>query len=130
MLGVKEEEARIAIAAAVERAGAEWKGAMEGLTLQLKAAEQKCQVDNCRSCNSVCVCVCQRNSLSLSLSLSLFLTLTHSLSLSLSLSFSQDEELFRRQAEIDLNSEKRRMQRTLEGALAQVRSWTRPLSRS
>jgi hypothetical protein len=85
MLGVKEEEARIAIAAAVERAGAEWKGAMEGLTLQLKAAEQKCQVDNCRSCNSVCVCVCQRNSLSLSLSLSLFLTLTHSLSLSLSL---------------------------------------------
>jgi hypothetical protein len=130
VLGVKEEEARIAIAAAVERAGAEWKGAMEGLTLQLKAAEQKCQVDNCRICNSVCVCVCQRNSLSLSLSLSLFLTLTLSLSLSLSLSFSQDEELFRRQAEIDLNSEKRRMQRTLEGALAQVRSWTRPLSRS
>jgi hypothetical protein len=81
MLGVKEEEARIAIAAAVERAGAEWKGAMEGLTLQLKAAEQKCQVDNCRSCNSVCVCVCQRNSLFLSHSLSF----SHSLTLSLSL---------------------------------------------
>ena len=32
----------------------------------------------------------------------------------------KDESLFRRQAEIDLNSEKRRMQRTLEGALAQV----------
>ena len=36
------------------------------------------------------------------------------------LSILQDESLFRRQAEIDLNSEKRRMQRTLEGALSQV----------
>jgi hypothetical protein len=50
---VKEEEGRIAIAAAVERAGAEWKGTMEGLTQQLKAAEQKCQVESERSC--ICV---------------------------------------------------------------------------
>ena len=34
--------------------------------------------------------------------------------------FLKDESLFRRQAEIDLNAEKRKMQRTLEGALAQV----------
>lgn len=34
----------------------------------------------------------------------------------------KDEGLFRRQAEIDLNAEKRKMQRTLEGALAQVQT--------
>lgn len=42
------------------------------------------------------------------------------LSLSTYLTCLKDESLFRRQAEIDLNAEKRKMQRTLEGALAQV----------
>ena len=51
--------------------------------------------------------------------ISCLLFFSHLFSSILFLSF-KDESLFRRQAEIDLNSEKRRMQRTLEGALAQV----------
>jgi hypothetical protein len=45
---------------------------------------------------------------------------SHLISSHLILLYIKDEGLFRRQAEIDLNAEKRKMQRTLEGALAQV----------
>ena len=67
-------------------------------------------------------------SLSLSLSLCVCLSDLHSLSCSLPVlrSFPKakltDEALLRRKAELDMNAEKRRMQKTLEGAVAQLRN--------